>query len=109
MPPPALAERDRRWGERGQSVVYLLDEQQPLAAFALADVIRPRAARRSPGCTSRRAGGDADGRLRGRGRAGWRGELGIDDYFAEVLPERQEREVRELQRSGGQWRWSATA
>jgi Cu2+-exporting ATPase len=29
------------WGERGQRVVYLLENQRPLAAFALADVIRP--------------------------------------------------------------------
>ncbi|MBO0795666.1 MAG: heavy metal translocating P-type ATPase, partial [Ktedonobacteraceae bacterium] len=39
--PAEFAERVRQWGERGQTVVYLVEESNVLAAFALADVIRP--------------------------------------------------------------------
>ncbi|MCC6179264.1 MAG: heavy metal translocating P-type ATPase, partial [Chloroflexi bacterium] len=35
--PATIAAQARAWGERGQSVVYLVAEQQVLAAFALAD------------------------------------------------------------------------
>ncbi len=39
--PEALAQQTRQWGERGQTVVYLLADEHVVAAFALADVIRP--------------------------------------------------------------------
>jgi len=39
--PEQLAHETKVWGERGQTVVYLMEERRVLAAFALADVIRP--------------------------------------------------------------------
>jgi P-type Cu2+ transporter len=34
-------------------------------------------------------------------------ELGIDQYFAQVLPEHKDQKVSELQRRANEWRWSA--
>jgi Cu2+-exporting ATPase len=94
------AEQTRRWGERGQSVVYLIDERQVIAAFALADVIRPEsreaiATLRSQGVNVAMLTGDSEDVAR------WvAGELGIETYFAQVLPEHKSEKIKELQRSG---------
>jgi Cu2+-exporting ATPase len=98
--PVALVERTRSWGERGQTVVYLLEQQRPLAAFTLADVIRPesRAAigmLQEQGVRVAMLTGDSEDVAR------WvAGELGIDEYFAQVLPEHKNEKIRELQRGG---------
>jgi Cu2+-exporting ATPase len=98
---PALAEETRTWGERGQTVVYLLEGSTVRAAFALADVIRPES--REAVVTLKQMGirvamltGDSEDVAR------WvAGELGIDTYFAQVLPEHKAEKVKELQRQGG--------
>jgi Cu2+-exporting ATPase len=98
--PQALAERARVWGERGQTVVYLVEGKQVLAAFALADVIRPEsreavAALQRQGVRVAMLTGDAEPVAR------WvAGELGIDEYFAQVLPQFKSEKIAELQRSG---------
>ena len=99
-PPPEIAEQARAWGERGQTVVYLLEGDEVRAAFALADVIRPEsraavAALRERGVRVAMLTGDS------RDVAGWvAGELGIETFFAEVLPEHKADKVRELQAAG---------
>jgi Cu2+-exporting ATPase len=98
--PPALAEQTRTWGARGQTVVYLLEGQEVRAAFALADVIRPES--RAAIATLKQQGvrvamltGDSEDVAR------WvASELGIDTYFAQVLPEHKAAKVKELQREG---------
>ena len=96
----ALAERAHQWGERGQTVVYLVEGGRALAAFALADVIRPEsreaiATLRGQGVRVVMLTGDS------RDVARWvAGELGIDEYFAEVLPEHKNGKIRELQSRG---------
>jgi P-type Cu2+ transporter len=98
--PEQLAERTRAWGERGQTVVYLLEGSQVLAAFALADMIRPEsheavAQLRSLGLKVAMLTGDSADVAR------WvASELGIDISFAEVLPEQKIGKVQELQRQG---------
>ncbi len=98
--PPELAKQTRQWGARSQTVVYLLEGQQVLAAFALADVIRPEsheaiAMLRGQGVNVAMLTGDSDDVAR------WvAAELGIETYFAQVLPEHKSEKVRELQRSG---------
>ena len=98
--PEALAERARVWGERGQTVVYLLDQRRPLAAFATADVIRPEsgaaiAALKERGVRVAMLTGDSEEVAR------WvAGELGIGEYFAQVLPEQKSERVRALQVGG---------
>lgn len=98
--PGALAERTRIWGERGQTVVYLLERGRVLAAFALADVIREES--REAVATLKQQGirvamltGDSEDVAR------WVAtELGIDEYFAQVLPEHKNEKVMQLQRGG---------
>jgi P-type Cu2+ transporter len=99
--PAALDVRTRAWGERGQTVVYLLEGQAVRAAFALADVIRPES--REAVATLKQQGirvamltGDSEEVAR------WvASELGIDTYFAQVLPEHKAAKLKELQRQGG--------
>ena len=87
-------------GEKGQSVVYLLDENRPVAAFALADVIRPESRRaverlRELGIQVAMLTGDSEQVARAVSD-----ELDIDTYFAEVLPEHKDQKVAEMQSSG---------
>jgi Cu2+-exporting ATPase len=99
-PPDVLRERTRAWGERGQTVVYLVEDRRALAAFALADVIRPES--REAVATLQRQGlrvamltGDSEDVAR------WvAAELGIDESFAQVLPEHKSARIRELQARG---------
>ena len=91
--------RDRA-GAKGQSVVYLVDDTQPVAAFALADVIRAesRAAvhkLHDMGIQVAMLTGDSEAVARAVAE-----ELGIDTYFAEVLPENKDQKVAELQQQG---------
>lgn len=98
--PAALAQQAQVWGERGQTVIYLLEGTQALAAFALADVIRPES--REAVAVLKRQGvwvamltGDSEAVAR------WvASELGIGEYFAQVLPQHKSEKVRELQRGG---------
>ena len=98
--PAGLADQTREWGERGQTVVYLVERGRALAAFALADVIRPesRAAvegLRQQGVRVAMLTGDSQDVAR------WvASELDIDEYFAQVLPGQKSERVKELQRSG---------
>jgi Cu2+-exporting ATPase len=99
-PPPDLARESRTWAARGQTIVYLLERQAVRAAFALADVIRPEspeavALLRQQGITVAMLTGDSEE------VAGWvAGELGIETYFAQVLPEHKAAKVKQLQDGG---------
>jgi len=87
-------------GSKGQSVVYLVNEEQPVAAFALADVIRPesyQAVKRLQEMGVEVAMLTGDSRAVANAVAQ---ELNIDTVLAEVLPEHKDREVAELQTQG---------
>ena len=89
-------------GQKGQSVVYLVDEQRAVAAFALADVIRPEsrlAVKRLQelGVEVAMLTGDSE-----EVASSVAEELGIDTYFAEVLPEHKDQKVAQLQSQGKQ-------
>lgn len=98
--PDALARHTHTWGERGQTVVYLLDGNTLQAAFALADVIRPEsreavAILQAHGVKVAMLTGDSEDVAR------WvASELGIDTSFAQVLPEHKAEKVKALQRDG---------
>jgi len=100
--PEQLAHQTKVWGERGQTVVYLVEGRHVLAAFALADVIRPESREavvllQQQGVRVAMLTGDADEVAR------WvASELGIDEYFAQVLPEHKSEQVKEFQRRGAQ-------
>ncbi|HEX2033020.1 MAG TPA: heavy metal translocating P-type ATPase [Chloroflexota bacterium] len=104
--PRDLAARAAAWGERGQTVVYLIEPPSPvrpgrvLAAFALADVIRPES--REAVATLKRWGLRV-GMLTGDSEAVARwvaAELGIDEVFAQVLPQHKSERLRALQAQG---------
>lgn len=96
----ALQAQTQTWGARGQSVIYLLEQQQVLAAFALTDVIRPEsrdaiAELTAQGVEVVMLTGDSQDVAR------WvASELGIRTYFAQVLPEHKAAKVQELQQAG---------
>lgn len=98
--PERLAQFSQESGEKGQSVVYLIQEHGVVAAFALADVIREESR------TAVRALHDMNvevAMLTGDSQDVAQAvatELGIDQYFAEVLPADKDKKVMELQAQG---------
>jgi len=85
---------------RGQSVVYLIVESRTVAAFALADVIRPESRQAIDRLHTM---GVEIAMLTGDSQAvadSVAAELGIDQVFAEVLPEHKDQKVAELQAQG---------
>jgi Cu2+-exporting ATPase len=99
-PPAALQSFADAAAEAGQGVVYLIEGNRVLAAFAVADAVRPES-REAVGrlhdlgievvmlTGDARAVADAVAR-----------ELGIDRVYAQVLPEAKAEKVRELQGQG---------
>jgi len=85
---------------KGQSVVYLVQEKQVAAAFALADVIRPESRKvidrlHDMGIEVAMLTGDSEAVAKAVAD-----ELGIDQIFAEVLPEHKDLKVQQLQDEG---------
>ncbi len=99
-PVGAVAEFAVQADARGQSVIYLVADDTVVAAFALADVIRPE----SKTVVDRlHQLGVEVAMLTGDSRAVAKSvaaELGIDTFFAEVLPEDKDQKVAELQAQG---------
>ena len=98
--PASLDSFARQAGEKGQSVIHLVVDGQVLAAFALADQIRPesfQAIRRLHELGLEVAMITGDNETVARAVAG---ELGIDRTFANVLPEHKEQKVAALQQEG---------
>ena len=98
--PEELTELTDRWRQRGGSVLYVVRDEAVIGALTLADEIRPES----------RAAVDAlhdrdklvilitgDARQVADGVAA---ELGIDEVFAEVLPQDKDSKVMELQERG---------
>jgi len=92
--------RVARLAEQGKTVVYVVADGKVAGALALADVIRPEsreALRRLKrmGIKAMMLTGDATAVAR------WvAGELGLDDYFAEVLPDQKAAKIREVKARG---------
>ncbi|RDZ62757.1 copper-translocating P-type ATPase [Haloferax sp. Atlit-12N] len=88
-------------GSNAQTVIYLIrDESEVVAAFALADVIREESRRavealHAMGIEVAMLTGDSEDVARAVSA-----ELGIDQYFAEVLPEEKDTKVARLQSEG---------
>jgi P-type Cu2+ transporter len=100
--PDASIQRDaERWGEDGKAAIYLIADDQVMAAFGLADVIRQEsydAIRRlnELGIRSVMITGDSKQAANSVAR-----QLGIDEVFAEVLPEHKADHVSDLKQRGG--------
>lgn len=89
-----------RWGEEGKTVVYLVVDGQPCAAIALADTIRPASFEtvrrlRQMGLRVVMLTGDSWDVAGTVART-----LGIDEYFAEILPGNKADVVRDLREQG---------
>jgi Cu2+-exporting ATPase len=85
---------------RGQSVVYLIQDRRPVAAFALADLVRPESRKaverlQEMGVRVAMITGDSEAVAKAVADA-----LSIDAYFAQVLPEHKDRTVAQLQEQG---------
>jgi Cu2+-exporting ATPase len=98
--PEPLAEFERTASAKGQSVVHLVVDNGPTASLALADVIRPESGEavkrlHDLGVEVAMLTGDSQAVAKDVAQ-----ELGIDTYFAEVLPAHKEQKVAELQRQG---------
>ncbi|MCL4859747.1 MAG: heavy metal translocating P-type ATPase [Caldilineaceae bacterium] len=98
--PPALQGFVRQVEPKGQTVVHLVQDDRAVASFALADVIRPESKQavqrlHDMGVEVVMLTGDSQAVAKAVA-----GELGIDRYFAEVLPEHKDRSVSELQAQG---------
>jgi P-type Cu2+ transporter len=95
-----LAEFEKQAGQKAQSVVFLVAGGKVAAAFAVADVIRPEsrdAIQRLHAMKIQITMLTGDSRLVAQAVAA---ELGIDQVFAEVLPEHKDQKVAELQSQG---------
>jgi Cu2+-exporting ATPase len=98
--PEALAEQIAEWKRRGAAVLYVLAGDKVLGALALEDAIRPES--RQAIAELHRLGKrvvmiTGDARQVAEAVAA---ELGVDETFAEVLPEDKDAAVAGLQRRG---------
>ncbi|UYQ73418.1 copper-translocating P-type ATPase [Pelagibacterium flavum] len=89
-----------RFGDNGQAAIYLLEGENVLAVFAIADQVRPEsreavAKLQSMGIEVVILTGDSEAVARSVGR-----ELGIDTVFSGVLPDQKSDKIKELQARG---------
>jgi Cu2+-exporting ATPase len=93
-------DRVRQVAGQGKTVVYVLVDDRIEGAVALADIIRPESREalqrlKELGIRTMMITGDAEPVAR------WvAGELDLDDYFAEVLPDQKAAKIKEVQRRG---------
>jgi P-type Cu2+ transporter len=99
-PSEELREAAERFGQAGQAAIYLLEGSNVLAAFAVADAIRPESYEaiqrlHDDGIEVAMLTGDSRAVAESVAR-----ELGIDIVFAEVLPDAKADKIKELQSQG---------
>ena len=98
--PADLAEQTNAWRSRGASVLHVVRGDEIVGAFAVEDVVRPESKAaidglRRLGVRSVMITGDAK-----QVADAVAGQLGIDEVFAEVLPEDKDKAVADLQARG---------
>jgi len=98
--PGELEKQVRGSGIKGHTVIFAIKNRTLLGAIALADIIREESREavrmlREMGVSSAMVTGDSED------VAKWVSEeLGIDEYFARVLPHQKSEKVKELQKRG---------
>jgi Cu2+-exporting ATPase len=90
----------RRLAEQGKTVAFVLVDGTLVGAIALADIVRPQSRAainglKALGIRCLMLTGDAEAVARSVAQ-----ELGLDDYFAEVLPHEKSQKVREVKAGG---------
>ena len=98
--PVSMREEVTAWKQRGAAVLFLMEDDSVLGGFALEDEVRKEsheavASLHAMGVKVAMITGDAE-----QVAAAVADELGIDEHFAEVLPEDKDSKVAELQRRG---------
>lgn len=98
--PESLEQRIRAADKAGKTIIYLLRDKQALGAVTIADTVRSESkeaiqALNSLGVRVAMLTGDSRGVATTVAK-----ELGITEYFAEVLPEHKVDKVKELQQDG---------
>ncbi|MEW6444880.1 MAG: copper-translocating P-type ATPase [Pseudomonadota bacterium] len=93
-------ERLAQFAMEGKTLVFLLVDERPAAVLALADVIRPESreavdALKGMGIRCMMLTGDSEAVARAVA-----GELGLDEVFAEVTPDRKAARIEEVQGRG---------
>jgi Cu2+-exporting ATPase len=99
-PPEDLSQVARAAGSRGETTIYLLQDDRVLAIFAIADAIRPESRNAIQELHERHLEvvmltGDARPVAEAVAQ-----ELGIDTVLAEVLPEDKAKKIQELKAQG---------
>ena len=99
-PPADLARRTDAWAARGAGVLHVVRDGAVIGAFALEDAVRPEsrdavAALQRRGVRVAMVTGDAT-----QVAEAVASDLGIDEVFAEVLPQDKDTKVAELQARG---------
>ncbi len=92
---------EKRYSQQGKTVVFLADEDKLLALFALADTLKEESKSAVAKLKARRI---RVGMLTGdneRVAKAIAEEVGIDDYYAEALPEDKKRAVERVRSVGG--------
>ena len=100
-PAPALRSFADEAAARGQGAIYLIEARRVLAAFAVADAVRPESAEavsrlHAEGVRVVMLTGDAKAVADAVAR-----ELGIETVLSQVLPEEKVAEIKKLQAGGG--------
>jgi Cu2+-exporting ATPase len=86
--------------DQGKTVVFVLEDERPIGAIALADIVREssrEAIRRLKAMDIRCMMLTGDAKAVARSVAA---ELELDDYFAEVLPHQKAEKIREVKQRG---------
>jgi Cu2+-exporting ATPase len=99
-PADEIADFAQAVDDRGQTAVYLVVAGQFAGAFAVADTLRPESVPavnrlQEMGVEIAMLTGDSEAVAKAVAEA-----LGIDTYFAEVLPEHKDQRISDLQRQG---------
>ncbi|MEJ2412678.1 MAG: heavy metal translocating P-type ATPase [Anaerolineales bacterium] len=99
-PTGKLGEFKRNAASRGETVVFLIQGEEFKAAFSLADLIRPESKDaveklQQQGLEVIMLTGDSEEVAKSVAD-----ELGIDRYFAEVLPDEKDRVIQDIQKEG---------
>src|SRR5690606_5060426 len=91
---------EARFSSNAQATIYLIESGRALAAFAIADAIRPESGEavqrlHQAGIEVAMLTGDSEAVANSVAK-----ELGIDKVFAQVLPDQKAAKIESLQREG---------
>lgn len=98
--PDDLNQKIRETGKKGQTIIFVLQDKSLMGAIALADLIREESREaieglKKMGIRSAMITGDSEDVAQWVSR-----DLGIEEYFARVLPHEKSEKVKELQARG---------